>query len=81
MEGEFDDDNLVPQPNHVLWQDCPYVPFDKLVSEDSQARLCVCRPIDPVQETTHYDGVERFAILVVSKEHGALVREAAPPPR
>ena len=31
--------------------------------------------------TNQLDGVERFAILVVSKEHGALVREAAPPPR
>ncbi len=31
--------NLVPTPKHVLWQDCPYVPFEELKSEDAQARL------------------------------------------
>ena len=31
--------------------------------------------------TDDLDGVERFAILVLSDEHGAIVREAAPPQR
>ena len=31
--------NLVPAPKHVLWQDCPHVPFEELKSEDAQARL------------------------------------------
>lgn len=31
--------------------------------------------------TSTLDDVERFALLVLSDEHGALVREAAPPPR
>ena len=31
--------------------------------------------------TDELDRVERFAILVMSDEHGALIREAAPPQR
>ena len=35
--------NLVPAPKHVLWQDCPHVPFEELKSEDAQARLSTPR--------------------------------------
>ena len=34
VEGEFSIDNLIPTPNHMLWQDCPYVPFELLISEE-----------------------------------------------
>lgn len=61
VEGGFSLDNLVPVPIHELWQDCPYVPFDKLKSEEAQARLSVCKPISGLQETTRENGVERYA--------------------
>jgi len=61
VAGGFSLSNLVPLPIHELFQDCPYVPFDKLVSEDSQARLSVCKPISGLQESTTVGGVERFA--------------------
>jgi len=60
VDGDFSLGNLVPKPIHELWQDCPYVPFDKLVSEEAQARLSVCKPISGFQESTR-EGVERFA--------------------
>ncbi len=31
--------------------------------------------------TDELDRVERFALLIMSSEHGALIREASPPPR
>ena len=61
VEGKFSNDNLIPTPNHMLWQDCPYVPFAELKTENSQSRLSVCKPICALQETTRFDGVERFA--------------------
>ena len=45
VEGEYSIGNLVPTPIHQLWQDCPYVPFDELRSEEAQSRLSVCQPI------------------------------------
>ena len=34
VEGVYSIGNLVPKPMHQLWQDCPYVPFDLLISEE-----------------------------------------------
>jgi len=45
VPGNFGRDNLVPTPLSALWQDAPHVPFDKLKSDEAQARLCVVRPI------------------------------------
>ena len=45
----------------VLWQDCPYVAFSDLQSEEAQARLSVCQPISGLQEVTRVGGVERYA--------------------
>ena len=60
--GEFSAiDNLVPTPIHELWQDCPYVPFDQLKSEESQARLSVCKPISGLEEANSVGGVPRYA--------------------
>ncbi len=39
--------NLVPAPKHVLWQDCPYVPFEGLKSEHAQARLSTSQKETP----------------------------------
>ena len=43
----------------------PYVPFHKLTSPDSQARLSVCRPISGLQENS-FDGMERYAHMTGS---------------
>ena len=43
--GELSNNNLVPTTIDALWQDCPYVPFAELKSEEAQARLSVCKPI------------------------------------
>ena len=61
VEGEYSIGNLVPTPIHQLWQDCPYVPFDELKSEEAQSRLSVCQPISGLTETTRAGGVERYA--------------------
>ena len=45
----------------MLWQDCPYVAFSDLKSEEAQARLSVCQPISGLQEVTRVGGVERYA--------------------
>ena len=37
------------------------MPFAELISEESQARLSVCKPISGLQETTRVGGVERYA--------------------
>ena len=51
---------------HVLMsrmccEDCPYVPFAELKSEEAQARLSVCKPISGLQEKSLIGGVERYA--------------------
>ena len=61
VEGGFSNDNLVPLAIHVLWQDCPYVAFSELKSEEAQARLSVCKPISGLQESCRVGGVERYA--------------------
>ena len=37
------------------------MPFSELKSEESQARLSVCKPYSGLQETTRVGGVERYA--------------------
>ena len=61
VPGELGRDNLVPEPIHQLWQDCPYVPFDRLKSDDAMARLSRCRPISGFTPAHHEDGVVRYA--------------------
>ena len=61
VPGEFGRDNLVPNPIHELWQDCPYVPFNMLKSDDSMARLSRCRPISGFTPAHVEDGVVRYA--------------------
>ena len=34
VEGAYSIGNLVPKPIHQLWQNCPYVPFEHLISEE-----------------------------------------------
>ena len=52
---------MVPRPNPELWQDAPHVPFDKLVSDDAQARLSACRPISGIEEAGVIGGVPTYA--------------------
>ena len=61
IPGDFSRDNLVPQPIPQLWQDCPYVSFKELKSEDAQARLSVCRPHSSLEPASCLDGVPRYA--------------------
>ena len=59
--GSFSHRNLVPKPDHRLWQDCPSVAFDQLTSTESQARLSVCRPISGLSESAMTAGVPTYA--------------------
>ena len=61
VSGDFSRENLVPQPIPQLWQDCPYVPFEELKSEDAQSRLSVCRPHSSLEPASCFDGVPRYA--------------------
>ena len=61
VPGEFSRDNLVPCPMPDLWQDCPHVPFNKLESNEAQARLSVCRPHSCLEPAHCPDGVPRYA--------------------
>jgi hypothetical protein len=60
VEGEFGPENLVPKPIHQLWQDCPYVPFDKLKSDEAQARLAVVKPKSGLEPASAHDAVPRY---------------------
>lgn len=57
----FGEKNLVPQPNEYSMQDVPWVPFQKLTSEDAQARLSVTRPLGQIEEAQVIDGVSKYA--------------------
>ena len=59
--GPFSYSNLVPEPISQLWQNCPYVPFDKLVSNDAVSRLSRCRPINGFTPAHVADNVVRYA--------------------
>ena len=61
VPGPFSRDNLVPTPVPVLWQDCPFVPFGDLKSDEAQARLAVVRPISGLEPASVADGVPRYA--------------------
>ena len=61
VPGPFSAENLVPVPDSRLWQDCPHVPFDKLQSEEAQARLSVCRPISGLEASNVVGGVPTYA--------------------
>ena len=61
--------NLVPQRVPVLRQDCPYVPFNKLVSAESQARLSVCRPHSSLEEASSTSGVPRYSHITGSVDY------------
>ena len=60
-DGGFCKDNLVPEPIPQLWQDCPYVPFDALKSDDAMSRLSRCRPVSGFRPSHCEDGIIRFA--------------------
>ena len=59
--GPFSYSNLVPEPIHQLWQNCPYVPFEKLVSNDAVSRLSRCRPMNGFTPAHVADNVVRYA--------------------
>ena len=61
VPGLFNRENLVPQPDSRLWQDCPHVPFSLLKSDAAQARLSVCRPVSGLQEQNLIGGVPTYA--------------------
>ena len=61
VPGDFGRENLVPEPNPLLMQDVPWVPFDKLKSDDAQARLSVCRPLSGLSEAGVVGGVPTYA--------------------
>ena len=61
VPGEFCRENLVPEPIPQLFQDCPWVPFDQLKSDDAMARLSRCRPISGFTPAHHEDSVIRYA--------------------
>jgi hypothetical protein len=64
VPGMFGPGNLCPKPVPQLWSDYPYVPFDSLVSTESQARLSMCRPISGLQENSVVNGVEKYAHIL-----------------
>ena len=69
VPGAYSCDNLVPRGVPELWQDCPYVPFNKLVSAESQARLSVCRPHSSLEEASSTSGVPRYSHITGSVDY------------
>ena len=69
VPGEFSHNNLVPQPNTQLFQDCPWVPFHDLVSAEAQARLSVCRPHGSLEEASSTSGVPRYSHITGSVDY------------
>ena len=61
VDGAFAFSNLVPKPISELWQNCPYVPFDRLLSEEAQARL-------GFQYVSRYPGFNHPRLLVALKD-------------
>ena len=59
--GAFSTENLVPEPLPALWQDCPWVPFDALKSDEAQGRLSRCRPISGLQTARIEDGINHYS--------------------
>ena len=44
-----------------MFEDCPYVPFDKLKTDDALSRLSRCRPLSGFKPSHCEDGSVRFA--------------------
>ena len=61
VPGLFCRNNLVPTPLPPLWQDCPYIPFEKLQSTEAISRLSVCRPHSGLEPASCAGGVPRYA--------------------
>ena len=80
VSGPVSVDNLVPVPDSRLWQDCPYVPFDKLQSEEAQARLSVCRPISGLEASNVVGGVPTYAHNTGGARTTAAERRCSSPP-
>ena len=59
--GDFSTENLVPEPLPALWQDCCWVPFDVLKSDEAQGRLSRCRPISGLQTARIEDGINHYS--------------------
>ena len=60
--GEYGLADLVPKAVPNLWNDCPMVPFDTLISEESQSMLSVCRPMSAFTASTMKEGVPRYSL-------------------
>ena len=69
VPGAYCCENLVPKSVPELWQDCPYVPFNRLVSAESQARLSVCRPHSSLEEASSTSGVPRYSHITGSVDY------------
>ena len=54
-------ENLVPELLPALFQDCPWVPFDALKSDEAQGRLSRCRPISGLQTARIEDGINHYS--------------------
>ena len=73
--GRLSGHNLVPKPNHQLWQDAPHVPFNELTTREAQARLSVCRPHCELQDPQVINYKPKYAHLkgdVLWKRRGPL---------
>ena len=55
--------------NFAHQSDCPYVPFNKLASPESQARLSVCRPHSSLEEASCASGVPRYSHITGSVDY------------
>ena len=66
---QFSRDNLVPKPIPRLWQDAPHVPFDKLLSDEAQARLSICRLTSCVEPAGLVDGTPSYASVTGGFRH------------
>ena len=69
VPGRFSRNNLVPKSVPELWQDCPYVPFSRLVSAESQARFSICRPHSSLEEASSSSGVPRYSHITGSMDY------------
>ena len=68
--GEYSLADLVPKAVPNLWNDCPMVPFDTLISEEAQSMLSVCRPMSAFTASTMKEGVPRYSLPgALSRKH------------
>ena len=64
VSGEFSRENLVPKPVPALFQDCPWVPFNELKSNEAMSRLAAARPTADGIKSKLY-----FATSIVTNSH------------